>query len=48
MRTVKLLADVALVVTMHGRYDVKPGERIALAPNPACVHLFDASSGQRL
>ena len=42
------VAEVALVVTTHGRSGVKPCERIALAPNPACVHLFDAASGKRL
>jgi multiple sugar transport system ATP-binding protein len=42
------VADASLVVTTHGRSDAKPGQNIALAPDPACVHLFDAASGQRL
>ena len=42
------VADATLVVTAHGRSSVKPGQSIALAPNAACVHLFDAASGQRL
>jgi multiple sugar transport system ATP-binding protein len=42
------VAETALVVTTHGRSDVKPGQAIALSPNAAGVHLFDAASGQRL
>ncbi len=42
------VADASLVVTTHGRSDARPGQSIALAPDPACVHLFDAASGQRL
>ena len=42
------VADATLVLTTHGRSDVKPGQGIALAPDAACVHLFDAASGQRL
>ena len=42
------VADATLVVTTHGRSDAQPGQGIALAPDAACVHLFDAASGQRL
>jgi len=42
------VAEVLLVVTTHGRSDVKPGQAIALTPDAACVHLFDAASGQRI
>jgi multiple sugar transport system ATP-binding protein len=42
------VADAPFVVTTHGRSGVKPGEKILLAPDPACVHLFDAATGQRL
>jgi multiple sugar transport system ATP-binding protein len=42
------VADASLVVTAHGRSDARPGQAIALDPEAACVHLFDAASGQRL
>ena len=42
------VGDASLVVTTHGRSDAKPGQDIALAPDAACVHLFDAVSGLRL
>jgi multiple sugar transport system ATP-binding protein len=32
----------------HGRCTARPGERIAIAPQPAQAHLFDAATGQRL
>jgi multiple sugar transport system ATP-binding protein len=40
--------DASLIVTAHGRSDAKPGQSIALAPDAACVHLFDAATGKRL
>jgi multiple sugar transport system ATP-binding protein len=30
------------------RHLFKPGERIALAPQPGAIHLFDADTGRRL
>jgi multiple sugar transport system ATP-binding protein len=42
------VAEASLVVTTHGRSDARPGQRIALAPQAASVHLFDAASGLRL
>jgi len=42
------VADASLVITAHGRSDARPGQTITLAPEAACVHLFDAASGQRL
>jgi len=42
------VADATFVITTHGRSDAKPGQAIALAPEAASVHLFDAASGQRL
>ena len=45
---VVMVADASLVVTTHGRSGAKPGEDVALAPDAARVHLFDAASGQRL
>ena len=38
--------DVRAVV--RGRLSVRPGERIALALDPAAVHLFDPATGRRL
>jgi multiple sugar transport system ATP-binding protein len=36
-----------LLVT-HGRPEVRPGDRIGLALDPARLHLFDRTSGRRL
>ncbi|HQN12304.1 MAG TPA: sn-glycerol-3-phosphate ABC transporter ATP-binding protein UgpC [Quisquiliibacterium sp.] len=30
------------------RHEFRPGDRVTLAPMPACIHVFDAVSGQRL
>ena len=30
------------------RHEFRPGDRVTLAPMPACIHVFDAASGQRL
>jgi multiple sugar transport system ATP-binding protein len=38
-------ASAQIVVVMHGRTAVRPGERIGLAVDPAAVHLFDPASG---
>ncbi len=40
--------DDQVILVAHGRPRVEPGERIALAINPASVHLFDQASGARL
>jgi multiple sugar transport system ATP-binding protein len=39
-------ADVVLMT--HGRPSVNPGQRIGLALDPAAIHLFDQSTGQRI
>jgi len=39
--------EKVLLVT-HGRPDVRPGDRIGLALDPARLHLFDRTSGRRL
>jgi multiple sugar transport system ATP-binding protein len=37
-----------VVVEAHGRATVRPGDKVTFAVNPANVHLFDQTSGQRL
>ncbi len=37
-----------VTATIRDRADCRPGQRIALAPDLARAHLFDAASGQRL
>jgi multiple sugar transport system ATP-binding protein len=34
-----------IVVVMHGRTDVRPGDAVGLAVDSAGVHLFDPESG---
>lgn len=38
----------AIVATVRDRTDRRPGDRVALAPDVARAHLFDAASGLRL
>jgi multiple sugar transport system ATP-binding protein len=40
--------DQTLTLVTHGRSRVGPGERVYLAPQSQHVHLFDASTGQRV
>ena len=47
----ELLLDVAgtqLVAVMHGRTLAQPEDRVYLSVDPAAVHLFDGTSGQRV
>jgi multiple sugar transport system ATP-binding protein len=37
-----------IVAVFRERHLFKPGERIALAPQPGAIHLFDADTGRRL
>jgi multiple sugar transport system ATP-binding protein len=37
-----------IVVTLHERIDVRPGETVRLAADPGHVHLFDGETGARL
>jgi multiple sugar transport system ATP-binding protein len=37
-----------LTVVTHGRPNVRPGDKVSLAPDAAHLHLFDASTGLRL
>ncbi len=40
--------DAQLILVMHGRPNVNPGDRIGLAVDPGKVHVFDQASGARL
>jgi multiple sugar transport system ATP-binding protein len=40
--------DAQVTLLTSGRPDVRPGERVGLALDPAAVHLFDQKSGRRL
>ncbi len=42
------VGEATLNLMTHGRCTARPGERIAIAPQPAQAHLFDAATGQRL
>ncbi|HUH94166.1 MAG TPA: sn-glycerol-3-phosphate ABC transporter ATP-binding protein UgpC [Casimicrobiaceae bacterium] len=42
------VGEVQIVLVTHGRPVVNPGDRIALAVDPAMVHVFDKETGQRL
>jgi multiple sugar transport system ATP-binding protein len=37
-----------LVIVLHGRTDVRPGDAIGLAVNATAVHLFDPGTGVAL
>ena len=41
-------ASVDLAAVFRERYDFAPGSTIHLVPDPQRVHLFDASTGERL
>ena len=40
--------EAQIVLVTHGRPQVKPGDRVGLAIEPAMVHVFDQKTGQRL
>ncbi len=42
------LGDADIVAAFRERHPFKPGDKIRLKPDPRLVHLFDATSGQRL
>ena len=42
------VGDEKVLLVTHGRPDVRPGEKIGLALDPAKLHLFDRTSGRRL
>jgi multiple sugar transport system ATP-binding protein len=42
------VGDTRMIVSTHGRSSARPGDRLALVPDPAHAHVFDATSGQRL
>ena len=42
------LGGADIVAAFRQRLSFKPGDKIRLKPDPQCVHLFDAASGQRL
>ncbi len=42
------VGEATLNLMTHGRCSARPGERIAIAPQPRLAHLFDAATGQRL
>jgi multiple sugar transport system ATP-binding protein len=42
------LANQQICVFVMGRSDVKPGDAIRLAADPASLHLFDPKSGDRI
>jgi len=42
------VGDAQIVLVTHGRPVVSPGDRIAVALDPAMVHVFDKETGQRL
>jgi multiple sugar transport system ATP-binding protein len=40
--------DAQIVLVTHGRPVVNPGDKIALAVDPAMMHVFDKKTGQRI
>jgi multiple sugar transport system ATP-binding protein len=40
--------DASLVLSLHGRSDARPGDRLFIRPVPGAAHLFDQSTGRRL
>ena len=41
-------AGAPIIVAFRERVSARPGEMIHITPDPAMVHLFDASTGQRM
>jgi multiple sugar transport system ATP-binding protein len=42
------IGGTPIVAAFRDRIRMRPGERIALRPDPAHAHLFDEISGERL
>ena len=42
------VGEAQIVLVTHGRPVVNPGDKVALAVDPAMVHVFDKASGQRI
>jgi multiple sugar transport system ATP-binding protein len=42
------VGEAQIVLVTHGRPVVNPGDRVALAVDPAMVHVFDQATGERL
>jgi multiple sugar transport system ATP-binding protein len=48
IQIVAKLGGADVIAAFRERHPFKPGEKIRLKPDPRLVHLFDATSGQRL
>jgi multiple sugar transport system ATP-binding protein len=48
VQIVAKLGDTDVIAAFRERHTFKPGDKIRLKPDPRLVHLFDATSGQRL
>lgn len=48
IQIVAKLGDADIIAAFRERHPFKPGDKIRLKPDPRLVHLFDATSGQRL
>jgi multiple sugar transport system ATP-binding protein len=48
IQVVARLGTEEVVAVFRERHEFKPGDKIRLRPDPRSIHLFDASSGQRL
>ena len=42
------VGDASINLRIHGRPRVNPGDKVSLAIDPANVHVFDKTTGQRL
>ncbi len=42
------VGEAQLIMVIHGRPEVSPGDRICLAVRPGMVHVFDLSTGTRI
>src|SRR6267378_2930024 len=42
------VADVPLTVVMHGRANLRPGDRLSLSPEAGHAHVFDPATGRRI
>ncbi len=41
-------AGAPIIAAFRERVSARPGETIHITPDPAMVHLFDATTGQRM
>ena len=48
IQVVAKLGGGDVIAVFRERYQLKPGDKIRLMPDPRLVHLFDAASGERL